>query len=94
MKILATAKPNKKYRWRENVNFTIEARHINNQVRYYAIHVKFKRCLTEKIVRLLFPERLVKNCPFLSSENQDFYTVLNRNKKKFKDKFKKLEQNC
>jgi len=90
MKILATAKPNQKYRWHKNIDFVIQAR-INNKIRYYEVADGRENCISEELVKLLFPNGMIKDRPFLAKENPDFYVVLNRNKKRYKDNFNKLK---
>ena len=91
MKILATATKNKRYHWHRNITFTIEARLTGNQVRYYEVTSNYESCLTEETVRKLFSGGMIKDRPFLAKENRDFYAVLNRRKKQYKELYRKLK---
>lgn len=90
-KVIAIAKPNPLYRHFNNLkNVTIEAVRINNQVRYYAIEKIKKRtrtkCLQLKAVKEFFADRrLLKDRPFQEAGNEDFYAVLFRHRKKYKN---------
>lgn len=92
IQILATAIGNKKYRWHRNINFTIQARLVNNQVRYYEITDNYESCLSEQLVKSLFPNGMIKDRPFLVKENQDFYAVLNRHKNHYKAIYEELKK--
>jgi len=92
MKLLATARPNKKYRWHNNINFVIQAR-INNKIRYYEVGDGYEHCLSEELVKLLFPNGMIKDRPFLAKENKEFYAVLNRRKNRYKETYEKLKMN-
>ena len=91
MKLLATATKNKRYRWRRNITFTLEARLVGNQVRYYEITSMYESCLSEEIVQTLFPNGMIKDRPFSAKENPDFYAVLYRYKKRYKELYRKLK---
>ena len=80
MRILAIAKPNAGYRWYSNLeNVTIEARLVNNEIRYYEMENGTQKELTEKAVKNIFrPGYSRKDQPFLVERNRDFYAVLNR----------------
>lgn len=96
-KVIATAKPNPLYRHFNNLrNVTIEAVRINNQIRYYSIE-KIKngkririrtKCLQLSTVKSFFADkRFLKDRPFQEAGNEDFYAVLYRHRKKYKDLF-------
>lgn len=93
MKILATAKPSRQYRWYKSISdFVIQARLTNSQVRYYEVSDwRNEKCLQEELVKALFPLGLIKDRPFLVKENQNFYAVLHRRKKQYKEIYNKLK---
>ena len=91
--ILATAHPNKRYRWYHSISdFVIHARTNNSHVRYYEVaNDRGEKCLSEELVKAMFPnEILIKERPFLMKENQTFYAVLHRHKKEYQNVFAQL----
>ena len=94
-KILARAFPNESYRWYHSLqDIFLEARLSNDTVIFYEVcGIETKR-LTSDVVRTLFPLGVkFKDRPFLISENVDFYTVLRRKKKKYREAYKFLLRN-
>jgi hypothetical protein len=95
MRVLATAKPNRLYRWWHNLEYTtIQARLTNETIHYYELDsfsLKGKM-LTEEFVKELFPIGIpIANRPFLAKDNINFYTVLHRNRVRYKDAYLKLK---
>lgn len=92
--IIATAHPNKRYRWYHSISdFIIHAQLQNSQVRYYEIADDRNKCLSEKLVRDLFPDGiLIKDRPFLVKENREFYAILHRHRKEYQNTFTQLIQ--
>ena len=90
--ILATAHPNKRYRWYYSISdFVIHARTNNSHVRYYEVANDREKYLSEELVKAMFPDEiLIKERPFLMKENQTFYAVLHRNKKEYQNVFAQL----
>lgn len=78
--VLATAKPNKLYRWYSCLsNLVLEARSSNNQVRFYSVFRKNEKCLTKETVKGMFPVgKRIHDQPFLARENGKFFALLNR----------------
>ena len=76
--VIATAIPNKKYRWYENIaNTILEARASGNQVRFYSVANKKEKCLAKQIVMDLFPTGCRINAqPFRATENKNFFNTL------------------
>jgi len=81
MRILAIAKPNAGYRWYRNFeNVVLEARLVNNKIKYYEIWDGEQKELSEKAVKNMFrPGYSLNDQPFLLKGNREFYAVLNRN---------------
>jgi len=94
MRVLATAHPNKKYRWYGCLEkVTIQAVLINNKIRYYELNGIKQRRIAEENVNVLFPAgALIKDRPFLRKENRDFFIILKRKKVKFKEDYRKLKR--
>jgi hypothetical protein len=93
MKVIATALPSTRYRWSKSLeNVKLEARLVRNQVRFYEIYLDKERCITEDLVKSLFPTdcRIVDR-PFLAKENKEFYAVVRRHTVKYNDEFLKLK---
>ena len=96
MKLLAYTLPNKNYIYLKNlVNVKFECRIDENFpiVRFFEINLKTKKereiTVNSFFYNDLFPiGKPSKNCPFLISENIDFYVCLKR--EKYKEKFNKL----
>lgn len=94
--ILATAYPNKGYRWYGSIkDIQLEARFVNNRVMYYEIsNTRQSKNLPESLVRELFPIGIkLIDRPFTKKGNIDFYTVLNRSKVKYSENYKQIKQN-
>jgi hypothetical protein len=94
MRILATAKPNKKYRWINNYkDIEITVRLRNNQIRYYEQHKDGRMVLlSEETAKSLFaPGYSHTDQPFLVGENISFYIVVFRQKKRFTERYYKLK---
>jgi hypothetical protein len=85
MRVLAVAKPNKRYRWFGNLaSVTLEARLSNNRVQYYEVDKIVERRIEIAEVEAKFlVDHPIKKQPFLVSENRDFYAVLNRHRKMY-----------
>jgi len=96
MRILATAHPSETYRWYQSIrDFVIQARLTNNRLYYYEVSLDGNRpekCLPEATVKALFPTGIpLRDRPFSIKENRDFYTVLNRNRNRFRADYQKLK---
>lgn len=92
MKLLATAKPNKRYRWHKNIDFIILQARMKHKIRYYEIANGRENCISENLVKLLFPNGMIKDRPFLAKENKDFYAILNRNRKQYQETSDQLKR--
>ncbi len=93
MKILATAKPSMRYRWYASLSaIKLEARLRNNKVKYYEVSDKKEIRLSKESAKQCFPKGSIIDRPFLKKENEDFYAVLYRGKKKFREQFKALRR--
>ena len=94
MRVLATAKANKLYRWWRNLaGITLEARIINNKIVFYECSIGREHCLTEDIVKSLFClDRHIKEQPFLMKENKDFYVVLNKHRARYVERYQQIKQ--
>ena len=95
MKVLATARPNKQYRWRASLtNIILQARLKNNKISYYEIttgSIHPKR-LSVDSVQAMFPTGiLITDRPFLVADNRDFYAVLNKHVLKYKEVYRKIK---
>ncbi len=90
---LAIATPSDVYRWYCSFKKVIlEARLRDGKIYYYEKFNGSECRISEQLVRELFPTTgMVRDRPFLVKENQDFYAVLNRHKKMYKDQYKKLK---
>jgi hypothetical protein len=98
MRILATAKPNQTYENLHSISdLVLQAQLINNNVSFYETHEKdenwVKRLSVELVKSMFIRNKRIIERPFLASENRDFYTVLYRDKRKFKERYKKLKNN-
>jgi len=95
MRILAIARPNKKYMWYSNIeSIHYEARLSNNKVYFYEIDTKqmTERCVSEENVWHMFRlDKPIKKQPFLARENRDFYIILNRDKAKYIERFNEIK---
>jgi len=91
--ILATAYPSKRYHWWRNFNgVTLEARLVGGRVQFYEVCNGQSRQISEDIVRDLFPVGCrIKDQPFLKKQNEDFYAVLNRYRKKYHETFNQIK---
>jgi hypothetical protein len=89
MRTLAIAVPNKKYRWYKNLaSVTIEARLVNNEVRYFEFDAgKEKRISVEEVEAKFLVDHPIKKQPFLVQKNRDFYAILNRHRAKYQERF-------
>lgn len=76
--LLATAIPNKKYVYYNNLKrIVIEARKNGSQLRFYEVSADKEKCLPLSIIRQLFlPGTLIKYQPFLKKENKEFCKLL------------------
>lgn len=94
MRVLATARPNMRYRWHSSIRkVRLEARLKNNKVRYYEVFNGDVHCISESLTLSLFPtDCVIRDRPFLVRENQDFYTVLRRHTLKYKEQYKQLKR--
>ena len=92
MLILATAIPNVRYRWFQNINSCkINACLVDGEVCFIEKYKDHEKQLSEDTIRSLFPKDLpVKDKPLLISENLDFCSVLFRNHRRYKDHFESL----
>jgi len=94
-KLLATAFPNPLY---ENIlslhDVILEVRLEDNKIQYFETHSRKKDWITkisEETVKALFTrDVIIKERPFLHSENKQFYTVLNRERSKYQSLYQKL----
>jgi hypothetical protein len=91
MKAIIIAKPNEKYVWKGTFEKCIiqavilEDGHISF-LEYFNGRVN---TLSESFVESLFPiEISLNDRPFLIKENEVFYTILNRKKAKYREKYK------
>lgn len=93
MRLLATAKPNKRYVWYRNlISVKLEAYLCNNKVIYYEIWNSKERRISEAAVKNMFrPGYSIKDRPFLIRKNQDFYAILNRQLINYFPKYKELK---
>lgn len=91
--ILATAKPNKIYRWHNSIkDIILQAKLINNRVMFYELWNGSIKCLPENFIKSLFPKNtLIKDRPFTEKGNKDFYAVLHRNQIKYRQKFNEIK---
>ena len=92
MKVLAKAKPNRKYRWFRNLEgIRLEARTNGEKVFFYSIEPPREVRISEDTVREMFrDDRVIRDRPFLRSENMEFYAVLFRNSVRFTETFSQL----
>ena len=95
MKILARAKPSKRYRWYNSISdLILQARLVGGRVIYYELHESdssWSKSLSQDQVKAMFPKgKRIKDQPFLKKENRDFYTVLHRRKEKYKAAYQLL----
>jgi len=76
--ILATARPNKDYRWIKCLQeYILEARRSGDQIRYYTVANGQEKCLTKETILSLFSlGSRVKDQPFRATENKEFYKLL------------------
>lgn len=95
MRVLATAKPSLQYEHCYNFSkVTLEARLVNNRIHYYEINKRTAavHLLAEDLVKALFPlDCPIKERPFLIKENRDFWVVLNRNRTKYQEQYKRIK---
>jgi hypothetical protein len=93
MKTLAKAKPNKKYRWYQNIcDIILEARSSGTKVFFYSREPKKEVRICESIIKDFFREdRQLKDRPFLRKENPVFYGILFRNRNKYRESFHELQ---
>lgn len=85
--VLAAARPNEQYIYSSNfAGVTLEARRVNDQVRFYEMNNGHEHSLSEEIVKHMFkPNYPIKEQPFRVNENMEFWAVLNRRQKRFQD---------
>jgi hydroxymethylpyrimidine pyrophosphatase-like HAD family hydrolase len=90
---IAVAYPNKEYRWFDCLRgVTLEA-HITEygKVIFYENSDLGKKQLPKETVEQLFRTDVRrKHRPFLHKTNHDFYTILNKDKKRYANKFQQL----
>ncbi len=93
MRTLATALPSTRYIWYKSLEqCKLEARLINNQIRFYEIYYDQEKCISEALVKSLFPIGcMLKDRPFLAKENNEFYAVLYRHTVQYKDQYAALK---
>jgi hypothetical protein len=95
MRVLAIAHPNPLYQHSNNFNhITIEARLENNKIHYKEIdnRRKISFTLSEECVKSLFLiGEATSHQPFLLRGNRDFYAILNRQRKKFQERYQQLK---
>jgi hypothetical protein len=91
MKAVIIAKPNEQYVWKSTFDkctiqaVVLEDGHIDF-LEYFNGRVN---TLPEELVESLFPtECVVKDRPFLIKENEVFYTILNRKRPRYREKYK------
>jgi hydrogenase maturation factor len=95
MKILATAKRNKKYLWEKTFEkCAIVAALENDHITFLEYCNNHVNTLSEERVKSLFPKEInleievpIRECPFLSEENADFFAILNRKQEQYKTRF-------
>jgi len=99
--ILTTARPSKRYRnYRSIANLILQAHLVNGRIVYYETHLgtnlgkEWTVRIKEETARALFPVgKSIKDQPFRAQENKDFYTVLNRHRKRYKEAYQRLVEN-
>ncbi len=92
MKIICTAIPNKNYTWSNNIrSFKLHACIENKHIVFYEEYANNLNLLSEEFIHNLFPIGVpIRDKPFLIIENKEFYTILNRKKKKYNAEFIKI----
>jgi hypothetical protein len=92
IEVLATAKVNELYRWKTTFSkCKIDATVEDGNVLFLEYFNGNVNVLNENLVASLFPLGIsVPDRPFLIRDNQDFYTVLYRNKKRFHEKYEEI----
>jgi len=92
MIVLAIAKKNELYRWKNTFQkCSIKAVLENDNISFLEYFNGHVNTLREELVTSLFPlDTSVKDRPFLIRDNKDFYTILNRNKRRFKEKYMEI----
>jgi hypothetical protein len=91
MKAVIIAKPNEKYVWKDTFTkctiqaVVLEDGHISF-LEYFNGRVN---TLSEELVKSLFPTEIsLSDRPFLIKENEVFYTILNRKRSRYREKYK------
>lgn len=92
MKLLATATPNKRYRWYGSLaDVHLEARLVNTRLHFYEVSPYRQRQIGESLVKALFPEQIrIRERPFLKDNNPEFFAILHRHRKKYRPTYLKL----
>ena len=92
MRILAMARPNLEYRFFNNINsFKLFVCIKDKKIHYYEHYNERINDLSEELVRSLFPITVPHNeKPFIPVENKDFYCILHRKKRRFKQHFQEI----
>jgi hypothetical protein len=92
MRLLATAKPNMEYKHFHNINsFKLQVCIIDRKVHFLEHYNGHINDLSEDLVKRLFPVTVPHNeKPFLSIDNKDFYCILHRKKRRFKQHFQEI----
>lgn len=93
MKTIAKAKPNKKYRWYQNIcDIILEARSNGAKTFFYSIEQEKEVRISEDVIKDFFREdRLIKDRPFLRKENSVFYGILFRKRNGFRESFQEIQ---
>lgn len=92
MNVLAIAKRNEGYRWKDTFKkCIIEAVLENGSVSFLEYYNSNVNTLPEETIRSLFHREgetiTKKDLPFLIDDNVDFYTILNRKQEEYKEKY-------
>jgi hypothetical protein len=95
--ILAKARPNQLYMYINNLaDLVLEAHLVGNQIHYFETHKNNPNWvvrLKEDTVKALFVDDInIKQRPFLAKENINFFTILYREKAKYRHQFQILKQ--
>ena len=95
MEIIATAKPNRKYRWYRCLqSVTLESRSQEGRIYYYEVDAAKgkERRMNEDAIKCMFRvDHSIKDQPFLAKENRSFYAILYRHLKEFQEQFESIK---